>query len=343
MQFDHDVDVTSVQQFLDEDLTWVLEIFAGADVVPAGLWPEDGTSGLLSDYGRPLMKPPRRQLRSAAFERYMSAGVPAWNNLSPSDRMTVRVATSALKAARGAHLEMSIIATGSMLELLAAEWLTTATQSQFSLPTATKNAIKGDIRTSVAAHAAGSAFRGQLNVLFWLPLSGAGPERFEQLFTHLGLAWDASELANFVRCRNDVAHTSSNAPTRDEKVRAMLFGYAMVARCLLVRLGYHGNVYDERSQQDIVIWPPALRRGHSEGVRSVGLSTPAGTGQHCPHWCKWTGPTADQSPSQHDGELDWCGEVEIDVGDPGAISEFGNGVGGLLGQTFAVVESGSDV
>ena len=38
-----------------------------------------------------------------------------------------------------------------------------------------------------------------------------------------------------------------------------------------------------------------------------------------------------QSPSQEDGELDWCGEVEIDVGDPGAISEFGNGVGGLLG------------
>jgi hypothetical protein len=250
--FETTVEVTTVQALLDEDLTWVLEVFAGADVVPAGIWPEDNTSGLLTDYGRPLLTPPRRQLRGVAFERYMLTAVHAWENLTSDQRMTMCVAISAVKAVRGSHLEMSIIVMGSILELLATEWLTTV-QSQFTLPTAAKKAIKSDIRASVNAHASGSPLVGQLDVLFGYVFSKPARERFEQLFAQLGLAFDAAELANFVLCRNNVAHTSATAPSRDDKLRAMLFGYAMVARCLLVRLGYHGEVYDERSRQYIVI------------------------------------------------------------------------------------------
>jgi hypothetical protein len=251
-RFESAVDVDTVQSFVDEELTWVLELFAGTDVVPGGIWPEDGTSGLLTDYGRPLLKAPRRQLQSDAFPRYIVAATQAWDTFTPDERMTMRVAVSALKSVRGTHVEISIIVMASILELLAGEWLTT-TQSQFALPKATKKAIKADISTSVQTHAPGSALAGQLSVLFGYLFSKPARERFEQLFAQLGLGYDPAALVNFVRCRNNVAHTSAAAPTSDDKVDAMLFGYAMVARCLLVRIGYHGKVYDERSRQYVTI------------------------------------------------------------------------------------------
>jgi hypothetical protein len=252
LNFDEPVDANQVRTRLDESLTWVLELFAGADVVPAGIWPHDGTSGLLTDYGRPLLKPPRRQVHGRDFETYLAAVIPAWNLLDSDGRMTTRVAISALKAARSAHLEMSIIVMASMLELLAEEWLPRF-KSRFALSKPTKKKITRDIRTAVATHAPGSELSKRLPVMFGYLFSRPASERFGRLFDELGLAFDVQDLANFTTCRNSVAHSSSSGPSRDDRVRAMLFGYSMVARCVLARLGYKGVVYDERSRSDVTI------------------------------------------------------------------------------------------
>ena len=89
--------------------------------------------------------------------------------------------------------------------------------------------------------------------MFGYLFSRPASERFGRLFDELGLAFDVQDLANFTTCRNSVAHSSSSGPSRDDRVRAMLFGYSMVARCVLARLGYKGVVYDERSRSDVTI------------------------------------------------------------------------------------------
>lgn len=248
---------TDAQEFLDASLTWLLELYAGCEVVPAGVWAGDGRGGRLTDYGRDLLGPRRRIVSSTVpLDRYLRDTAPAWTALSPEDRQAVRIGVSSRKATQGAPLEISIMVSAMTLELFANQWLTDD-EKDFGLPSrAVRKLLLAALRDATAQHAPGSEFDARLkdvipNYLFTRPASG----RFERLLSRFGIAFDGDQLSNFVKRRNETAHPAAGATEREARIRAMMFGHHMVGRCLLARLGYSGGVYNEATREIVLAEP----------------------------------------------------------------------------------------
>lgn len=239
------VEGKDVDAFLASSLLWLLDLFAGAEVVPAGVWAEDGSGGHVTDYGRPIFARRRKVVSSdVPLDLYLAAVLPSWHALDDDKRQAIRFAIGARNATRGAELETSITVSAVTLELLAEEWLSDA-EKDFGLPNgAARKAIRDAVRAAVTQHAPGSELEQRIDVplsyLFSRPAAG----RFERLFQSLGLAFNAVDLTNFVQRRNGVVHAQA-APNAEAKIRAMLFGHLMVGRCVLAKLGYQDRVYDE--------------------------------------------------------------------------------------------------
>lgn len=251
LTFPNDVAADDVDVFLERSLLWLLELFAGTEVVPAGVWAGDGSGGHLTDYNRPLFAARRRVVSSdVPLDQYLAAVLPSWHGLGDDERQPIRFAIGARNATRGADLETSIAVAALTLELLAMEWLTDA-DKDFGLPNkAARKSIRDAVRAAVSEHAPGSELEQRIDVPLGYLFSRPAAGRFERLFQSLGIGFDPADLTNFVQRRNGVVHAKGGQT--EAKVRAMMFGHHMVGRCALAKLEYKGRVYDELRREVVL-------------------------------------------------------------------------------------------
>jgi hypothetical protein len=250
LRFPSAVDSLGAERWLTDALIWLLQLYAGQPVVPAGIWNPSENGGHLTDFRRPLFAPPRGIIpTTVSLDAYLSSAIAGWQALGPEDHRAVRVGIGAREATTGAPVDAAIPVCALTLEMMADTWLTEA-ERDFGLPSrAARRRITADVRSAVHGHAPGSELEQRLEVLITYMYQRPAIGRFERLLNKLNVPYDPADLRNFVDQRNAVVHAAAGQGDRQLKIRAMLCGHHWIGACVLSVLGYHGEVYDESARE----------------------------------------------------------------------------------------------
>lgn len=162
LEFPELVTVEAVNDFVENHLTWVLDIYAGRRVIPLVVTQRSSSSfasaGMLSDYGRLLVQPTRRIVSSGTLlSDYLHDVLPSWEVMTEDERQIARIAVGARHATAHADVETSINVAALALELLIAEWLP-ATKATYELTAAQKKAITKALVDVIQSEAPGTSF-----------------------------------------------------------------------------------------------------------------------------------------------------------------------------------------
>jgi hypothetical protein len=122
-----------------------------------------------------------------------------------------------------------------------------AAVSTYGLTSAQKNKIKEALDRAIRENVPADSdyVRDILNIkgrLFWR----TARDKVGRMLQHYGITFQQEELGEFIRVRDSISHGKPNEYDVAAKVKAMLFGQAMLTQSVLAELGWSGPTYDER-------------------------------------------------------------------------------------------------
>lgn len=252
------VTINEASEFILENLAWLLSLHAGRQVVPAGIWHSGKAFGYLPDLDRRLVSPLNRTVATqVSLSRYLQAAATAWDAADEHKKRTLRMAIAVRISEGQTELEVAIGITNFALEMLVEQLLAEpdtedlgaagASVSSYGLTNSQKKPIKAAleqaIRESVPADSDYArdiaAIKGRL---FWR----TAKDKIGRMLQHYGITFTESELGQFIKVRDTVVHGTPGEYSVEAKVKAMLFGQAMLTQSVLAELGWSGPTYDER-------------------------------------------------------------------------------------------------
>lgn len=258
LTWEQPVALKEANDFLLNNLTWLMSLHAGRMVVPGGIWHPEKPLGYLPDLGRRLISPPNRQVSAhAPLVTYLQPAAEAWTAADDTKRQTLRIAMAIRLSEGQTELEVAIAITSFALEMLVEQLFgetdtddpaeAAAAVSTYGLTGPQKNNIKAALEQAITDNApAGSDYVRDIGMikgrLFWR----TAKDKIGRMLRHYGIAFDEEELGQFIDVRNKVIHGSPGEFQVEDKVKAMLFGQAMLTQSVLAELGWSGETYDER-------------------------------------------------------------------------------------------------
>lgn len=203
------------------ELLWLLDMFAGHRLVPAGIWNEEQRIGRLLDLDRPLLEPSKSAMpKRTSLPHYLDQVLPRWQSLDEDGRHATKVSIS-IYAALPVDLEPAVVVGGMGLEHLA-EALLPKKANSYDVPKVQRQVIS----------------RG----------CASWPTRL--LLEHSGAVtwtcwWAGSSKPRLRPCRRALPEVRrGDEPGRAQGLR--LFERHAIATVLLRHLGYNGPIWDAR-------------------------------------------------------------------------------------------------
>ena len=163
------------------------------------------------------------------------------------------------------ELEVSIAISNFALEMLVEQLFgetdaddpdeAAAAVSTYGLTSTQKNRIKEALDQAIRENVRADSdyMRDIVNIkgrLFWR----TAKDKIGRMLQHYGITFQQEELGEFIKVRDSISHGKPNEYDVADKVKAMLFGQAMLTQSVLAELGWSGPTYDERqarlSQRD---------------------------------------------------------------------------------------------
>ena len=253
------VALEEASKFLLDNLTWLLSLHARRRVVLADIWHPGKTLGYLPDLGQRLVSPLNRTVDTRVpLSRYLGSAALAWSEADEQRRQTLRTAIGIRISEAPTELELSIAISDFALEMLVEQLFgetdsedpdeAAAAASTYGLTKGQKKSIRAALREVITENVSGdSDYVSDLekieNRLFWR----TAKDKVGRILTHYGITFDQEELDQFIDVRDSISHGRPGECDVEAKVKAMLFGQAMLTQSVLAELGWSGPTYDERA------------------------------------------------------------------------------------------------
>jgi hypothetical protein len=258
LTWERPVALREANNFILDNLVWLMSLHAGRIVVPGGIWNPEKALGYLPDLGRRLVSAPNRRVDpQVPLVAYLQPAAEAWTAADDRKRRTLRIAMAIRLSDGQTELEVAIAITSFALEMLVEQLFgetdtddpdeAAAAVSTYGLTGPQKNNIKAALEQAIRDSApAESDYVRDIDMikgrLFWR----TAKDKIGRVLRHYGIAFDEGELGQFINVRNKVTHGSPSEYGIEDKVQAMLFGQAMLTQSLLAELGWSGQTFDER-------------------------------------------------------------------------------------------------
>ena len=266
LTWEEPVALEEAREFLLDNLTWLLSLHAGRRVVPVGIWHPQKALGYLPDLGHRLVSPLNRTVGTTVpLAGYLQPGAAAWSAADEQRRRTLRMAIAIRISEAQTELEVSIAISNFALEMLVEQLFgetdtddpdeAAAAVSTYGLTSTQKNKIKEALDQAIRENVRADSdyMRDIVNIkgrLFWR----TAKDKIGRMLQHYGITFQQEELGEFIKVRDSISHGKPNEYDVAAKVKAMLFGQAMLTQSVLAELGWSGPTYDERqarlSQRD---------------------------------------------------------------------------------------------
>jgi hypothetical protein len=266
LTWEEPVALEEAREFLLDNVTWLLSLHAGRRVVPVGIWHPQKALGYLLDLGHPLVSPLNRTVGTTVpLAGYLQPAAAAWSAADEQRRRTLRMAIATRISEAQTELEVSIAISNFALEMLVEQLFeetdtddpdeAAAAVSTYGLTSTQKNKIKEALDQTIRENVQADSdyMRDIVNIrghLFWR----TAKDKIGRMLQHYGITFQQEELGEFIKVRGSISHGKPNEYDAAAKVKAMLFGQAMLTQSVLAELGWSGPTYDERqarlSQRD---------------------------------------------------------------------------------------------
>lgn len=261
LTWEEPVTLKEASDFLLEHLTWLLSLHAGRRVVPSGIWHPERPFGYLPDLGYRLSSPLNRTVGTRVpLGSYLQQVAAAWSAANGQRRRTLRMAIAIRISEGQTDLEVAVAINNFALEMLVEQLFgepdtddpgeAAAAVSTYGLTSTQKTKIKEAldraIRENVPADSDYVRDIGNIKGrLFWR----TAKDKVGRMLQHYGIKFQQEELAEFIKVRDSISHGRPGEYDVAAKVKAMLFGQAMLTQSVLAELGWSGPVYDERQSR----------------------------------------------------------------------------------------------
>lgn len=258
LNWEEAVALEEASEFLLDNLTWLLSLHAGRRVVLAGIWHPEKALGYLPDLGQRLVSPLNRTVDTRVpLARYLGSAASAWSEADEQRRRTLRMAIAIRTSEAQTELELSIAISNFALEMLVEQLFggadtddpdeAAAAAASYGLTKSQKKGIRAALRQAITEYVPGdSDYVSDLGKiesrLFWR----TAKDKVGRILTHYGITFEQEELDQFIDVRDSISHGRPGEYDVEAKVKAMLFGQAMLTQSILAELGWTGPTYDER-------------------------------------------------------------------------------------------------
>lgn len=252
------VTLKEANEFILENLAWLLSLHVGRQVVAGGIWHPGKTFGYLPDLGRRLVSPLNRTVGTQVpLSRYLQAAAAAWDAADEHKKRTLRMAIAIRISEGQTELEVAIGITNFALEMLVEQLFAepdtedlgeaAASVSSYGLTNSQKKAITAALEQAIRDTVLDDSdyvrdITAIKSRLFWR----TAKDKIGRMLQHYGITFTESELGQFIKVRDTVVHGKPGEHSVEAKVKAMLFGQAMLTQSVLAELGWPGPTYDER-------------------------------------------------------------------------------------------------
>lgn len=259
--WDEPVALEEANNFLLENVIWLLSLHVGRWVVLGGIWHPTHPFGYMCELEHPLVSPLRRTVgTSVPLVDYLGSAASAWSAADDQRRLTLRIAIQIRISVVHKELELSIAISAFALEMLVEQLFgdtdsddpdeAADTASSYGLTKTQKRQIREKLHQAIIDNVpADSDYRRDIegieSRLFWR----TAKDKIGRMLGRYEIPFDADDLDRFIRVRNSITHGNPTEFDVETKVKAMLFGQAMLTRSLLAELTWTGPVYDERQAQ----------------------------------------------------------------------------------------------